>query len=44
MKKNYIQPAFEVMAVNTAYNVCQAVSYTENFNGTPIPADPSEGR
>ena len=32
-KKNYIQPAFEVMTVNTAYCVCQAAqSYTQGFD------------
>ena len=42
MKKNYNFPAVEVVAL-MASNIC-AVSYTENFKGSSIEADPATGR
>ena len=42
MKKNYIQPVFELLTVKS-YNVCQATSYTVQ-TGDPISGDPNEGR
>ena len=44
MKKIYNCPATEVIVVSSTYGVCQAVSYTEGFNGTPIEGDPGDGR
>ena len=40
MKKNYIQPTFEVLTLNTAYCIC-AESTPFNYGGQSIPdADP----
>ena len=43
--KLYIQPAVEVMAVNAAYNVCQAVSVFGTFTngGGTDTIDPVDG-
>lgn len=40
MKKNYIQPAFEVLTVNAAYGICAESTPFEYKGGSPIDADP----
>ena len=39
-KNNYIQPAFEVIAVNAAYSICSESTPFEYGGGSPIDADP----
>jgi hypothetical protein len=39
-KKNYIQPAMEVLAVNAAYSICAESTPFEYGGGSPIDAEP----
>ena len=40
MKKNYIQPDFEVMSVKATYSICSESTPFEYGGGSPIDADP----
>lgn len=42
-KKNYIQPAFEVMMVNATYSVCSVSKFEFHTGGGSETIDPETG-